>query len=81
VLAQDTGFGPFLAAGDGLLPFRTIDDVLEGIGRINADYCRHAKAARALAEEHFDSDRVLTSLLDRVGTSAGAHAVPAAVGP
>jgi hypothetical protein len=31
---------------------------------VNADYERHCDAARRLAEEEFDSDRVLAALLD-----------------
>jgi hypothetical protein len=67
VLAQDTGFRPFLPTGDGLLAFATLDDALAGIESLNGDYPRHARAARALAEEFFDSDKVLTGLLRRVG--------------
>jgi hypothetical protein len=33
---------------------------------VHADWHRHARAARALALEHFDSDRVLGRLLDEV---------------
>ena len=67
VLAQDTGFSDYLPTGAGLLAFLDQDDVLAGVQRINADYARHSAAARALAEEHFDSTRVLTRLLHEVG--------------
>jgi hypothetical protein len=67
VLAQDTGFRSFLPAGDGLFAFATPDDVLASLDELNRDYGRHARAARALAEEHFDSDKVLARLLDRIG--------------
>jgi hypothetical protein len=63
VLVQDTGFGERLPAGEGIVPFRTLDDAVAGAESIAADYERHARAARALAEEHFDSDRVLADLL------------------
>jgi hypothetical protein len=69
VVAQDTGFGGQLPTGDGLFAFGTIEDVLVAIEDLRRDYGRHARAARALAEEHFDSDRVLTSLLSRVGAA------------
>jgi len=69
VVAQDTGFGGFIEAGEGLLPFTTIDDAVAAIDDLRRDYPRHARAARALAEKHFDSDRVLTSLLERVGVA------------
>jgi hypothetical protein len=69
VLAQDTGFSRYLPTGAGLLAFETLDDALAGIEALHRDYARHALAARALAEECFDSDRVLARLLDRVGGS------------
>ena len=67
VLAQETGYSAFLPTGDGLLPFATIDDLLGGIELLRAGYPRHRRAARALAEDLFDSDTVLTRLLDAVG--------------
>jgi hypothetical protein len=63
-LVQDTGTS--LPTGAGLLTWRTLDDAAEGAERILADYEGHARAARALAEEHFDSDRVLGRLLEEV---------------
>ena len=67
VIARETGFGRFLPTGKGLLAFETADDVLAGIGALRHDYAGHARAARALAEDVFNSDRVLPRLLDRVG--------------
>jgi hypothetical protein len=66
VVAQDTGFGEFLPTGEGLFSFATVDDVLAAIETMNGDYARHRRAARALAEEEFDSDRVLSRLLEAV---------------
>ena len=70
VLAQDTGFGAFLPTGEGLFAFDSIDTALAGIAAINRDYARHRRAARALAEEHFDSDKVLPRLLQQIGAAA-----------
>lgn len=67
VVAQDTGFGGWLPTGEGLLPFTTADDAAEAIKAVNADYERHRDAARTVAREHLDSDRVLARLLERVG--------------
>jgi hypothetical protein len=66
VIAQDTGFGRRLPTGAGLLPFSTADDVLAAIEELERDYERHRAAARELAIEYLDSDRVLGSLLERV---------------
>jgi len=67
VIAQETGFSRFLPTGNGLFAFQTAEDVLTAIDAINADYRHHAQAARAIAEEYFDSDKVLTKLLEKLG--------------
>ena len=66
VLAQDTGLGDLYPLGEGLLAFSTFDEAVAGVEAIRADPARHARAARALAVEHFDSDRVLGRLLERL---------------
>jgi hypothetical protein len=69
VIAQETGFSRFLPVGAGLFAFDTIDEVLASIETMNGDYNRHARAARAVAEEYFDSDRVLERLLNVLGVT------------
>jgi hypothetical protein len=63
-LVQDTGFAHFYAAG-GLVPFHTLEQAVAGAERIVRDYGHHCRAARAIAEEYFDSRRVLTGLLEQ----------------
>lgn len=70
VIAQDTAFSHWLPIGEGLFAFATVDDVLTALDALNADYPRHARAARRLAEVYFDSDIVLTRLLERIGITA-----------
>ena len=67
VLVQDTGFSRDLPTGEGLLTFTSLDEAVEGAERIVSDYDRHARAAREIAEEYFDSDRVLRRMLEEVG--------------
>jgi hypothetical protein len=55
--------------GEGLLVFTDVDDAAAGIEEITRGYPRHARKARELAVERFDSDVVLGRLLERVGTS------------
>jgi len=43
-----------------------------GYGKVQQDYAAHAHVARRLAEEHFDSDAVLSSLLKRAGLEVDA---------
>jgi hypothetical protein len=66
VLAQDTGLGELYPLGEGLLAFSTLDEAVAGVEAIRSDPARHARAARALAVEHFDSDKVLGRLLERL---------------
>ena len=66
VIAQDTGFGRRLPAGAGLFAVTSADDVIEALEALDAGYEHHRAAAREIAIEHLDSDRVLSSLLDRL---------------
>ncbi len=63
VVVQDTGFGSVLPTGEGVLVFRTMEEAIAAIREVESDYGRHAKAARAIAEEYFDSDKVLSRLI------------------
>ncbi len=67
VVTQNTGFEKFIPTGEGLLGFDGPDDAVEAIRAINADYPRHARAARAIAAEYFDA----AGLLDRIAEAAG----------
>jgi hypothetical protein len=64
VLIEDTGLGDWLPLGKGLLTFTTPEEAVEGIDSINADYEQHRRAARALAENVFSTEHVLTKLLE-----------------
>jgi hypothetical protein len=67
VVAQETGFSDLYPAGEGLLAFSDPEEALAGVEAIAGDHRRHSRAARALAEEHFNSDRVLGRLLEKLG--------------
>jgi hypothetical protein len=69
VVAHETGLGGAVPAGEGLLTFGSLEEAVERVGELAADYDRHAHAARRLAEEYLDSDRVLTDLLQAVGAA------------
>jgi hypothetical protein len=65
VLVQDTGFSDWLSTGSGVIAFNNPGEALAGIERISRKYGEHCEAARAVAEEYFDSYKVLTSLVER----------------
>lgn len=66
VLVQDTGFSKIIETGAGLLGFKTMEEIAEGIARINKDYAFHCQKARLIVNEHFSSDKVLTAMLHLV---------------
>jgi hypothetical protein len=67
VLAQETGFSNHHPVGEGLLAFSSVEQAIEGVERITSDYERHSGAARALAEERFESSLVIGGLLRKLG--------------
>lgn len=66
-LVQDTGFGRNYPVGEGLVGFRTLEEAVSGAERIASDYEHHCRAARAIAEEYFDSDTVLGRMIEEIG--------------
>jgi GT2 family glycosyltransferase len=67
VITQETGFSNVLPTGEGLFGFSTMDEVLAAVEEVNGDYERHCRAAREIAREYFDADRVLADMLDKLG--------------
>jgi hypothetical protein len=67
VLAQDTGFARTLPTGEGLLAFSDLDQAVVAAEAICAEWERHSRAARAIAEEYFDAGKVLAELLAELG--------------
>lgn len=65
VVVQDTGFSAFLPCGQGLLHWRTPAEAAAALENVNANYAAHCAAARAIIDAFFDSNTVLTDLLDR----------------
>jgi hypothetical protein len=67
VLVQETGFSDWLPTGAGLLSFSNREEALAGIEEINSRYQFHCRAARSVAEEYFNGERLLAGLLDSLG--------------
>src|SRR5262249_35927000 len=67
VVTQDTGFANILPTGSGLFAFNTIDEAVAAVDAVHADYPRHCKAARAIAEEYFAAPKVGAKLLEDIG--------------
>lgn len=67
MITQETGFSKFLPAGEGLFGFRTMDEILAAVDRIETDYAASSCAARAIAAEYFAAEKVLGKLMETSG--------------
>ena len=68
VITQETGFSKIFGGGrHGLIGFQSLGEIPKAVKSINADYTRHSLAAREIAREFFEAEKVLRSLLERAG--------------
>jgi glycosyltransferase involved in cell wall biosynthesis len=67
VITQETGFTKIYGQQNGLFGFRKLPEIAEAVREINGNYRRHSRAAREIAREFFEAEKVLASLLDRAG--------------
>lgn len=67
VVTMRTGFDRLYPVGQGLFDFAMHDEALAAIDAIAGDYRRHSRAAREIAREYFDGERVVGALLAEVG--------------
>jgi hypothetical protein len=63
-VVEHTGPSRLLPEGEGLLRFRDMDEAAAAIDAVEADYERHSRLARQLAEEHFDGEKVVRRVLE-----------------
>jgi hypothetical protein len=61
-VVREAQFGSVIARGSGRVQHAV--EATDAIERLASDLGRHARAARAIAEEYFDSDKVLNRLID-----------------
>jgi hypothetical protein len=67
VILQATGFEDLLPTGKGLFAVGTVEEAAEAVRAIRRDCALHAAAARAIAHEHFDADKILGRLSAEAG--------------
>jgi hypothetical protein len=65
VVVQHTGPSRFLPDASGMLRFRTPEEAVRYLEQVEADYDRHCREARALAEEYFDAGKVAKRVLEQ----------------
>jgi hypothetical protein len=64
VVVQNTGPSAWLPDGLGMFRFSTMAEAVDAIAAINADYERHRRAARELAESYFDAQQICERILN-----------------
>jgi hypothetical protein len=67
VVLQATGFEDVLPVGEGAFAAHDLDEAAAAIAEVRGNYARHSRAARGLAREYFDAERLLSSMLERSG--------------
>ena len=67
VIIQQSGFTQHYGNTGGLFAFSSIKEIVDAVKAINADYAKHSRAAREVAREVFEAEKVLASLLNRAG--------------
>ncbi len=66
VVTQDTAWSRYIPTGAGLFAFDDATHAAEVLARIEAEPAKHARAARAVAEDYFDSAVVLAKFLEQL---------------
>ena len=67
VVLQATGFEDSLPVGVGAIAVHTPEEAAEALAEVRGDYAAHAAAARELAREYFDAERLLGDALELSG--------------
>jgi hypothetical protein len=77
-VVQHTGPSGYLPDGEGLFRFTTVEEAAAALETVNADYERHCRAARDIAESCFDARKVVARILNEaLGSPPSVAAVQA----
>jgi hypothetical protein len=66
VVVQDTGPSSYLPNGEGMFRFSTLSEAADALAIINANYEKHCRAAREIAETYFEAQPTLERILNSV---------------
>jgi hypothetical protein len=67
VITQQTGFTDHYGNDGGLFAFKSLSEIATSVREINSDYKKHSRAARAVAREIFEAEKVVGQILERAG--------------
>ncbi len=66
VVTQETQWSKYITSGIGLFAFSDQDTALNALEEVKSDYHKHSCAARDIANEFFDSNKVLSDLINKL---------------
>ena len=66
VIAQETRWSKYIPSGLGLFSFHDLPSALDALHEVTSDIEKHSKAAREVAIEYFDSQKVLSDFLNKL---------------
>jgi hypothetical protein len=69
VVLQSTGFEDVLPVGEGVFAVSDVEQAAAAMAEVRGDYERHARAARELAREFFDAERLMARMLSESGVT------------
>jgi len=69
VVTQNTGWSTYIESGKGLFAFDDFSSGIEAIKEVVGNFSSHSRAARLIAQEYFDSNKVLKRLLETVAVN------------
>lgn len=66
VITQETKWSKYIATGSGLFSFSDMDTAVAAIHEVEANREYHAAAAREMAAAYFDSNKVLSEMIEQI---------------
>jgi hypothetical protein len=66
VLTQDTQWSKYIPSGEGLFATNDLEAAAQAVKEVTENYARHSQAAKEIAREYFDSNKVLSDILKHV---------------
>jgi hypothetical protein len=66
VVTQETGWSKFIPTGEGLFAFSNETEAIEAIREVRENITKHSLCARQIAEDYFDSKKVLSRMLEAI---------------
>jgi hypothetical protein len=66
VITQETGWSKYVPSGEGLFAFDSIASAREALEQVDKNYKYHSARALEIAQEYFDSNKVLNQMLEQI---------------